>query len=74
MKLAIILKTVKHVWSIEQHKPGDVVVVNAGDQSPKKDEYCVTFLTEPKFTITMKRTDVKHLTFEEKKLVRMLFL
>lgn len=74
MKLAITLRPIEQKWCKEKHKAGDIIIVNAGDQSPKKDEYCVTFLTEPKFTITMKRTDVKHLTFEEKKLVRMLFL
>lgn len=74
MKMVVTLKPVELRWSKEKHDSGAVAVVNGGDQSPKKDEYSVTFLTKPIFTVTMKRTDVRHLTFEEKKLVRMLLL
>lgn len=73
MKIAMMLVPITNRWSKESHNVGDFVVVAPGDQA-KKDEYSVTYLTKPIFTTIIKRTDVKFLTKEEKKLVRLLLL
>lgn len=72
MKMAIILEIPQQSWARLGHKDGDLIVIQA--QHPGIDTYLVSYLIDPLFTFTVKRDKVRHLTKEEKRLARMLFL